>query len=1065
MKKNYTIKKAIFALLVMLGLNAGAQISGIVTINSAAPTAGTNYQTFTALAAVLNTSGINGPLTVNVVASSGPYIEQVNFNQTTGISATNTITINGNNCTLQFNATAAASPHTLMFSGADYITVNNLNVIGLGATYALAGHLWGGADNNTFNNCTFSVSLSTTGTSQVPFSISGSGTSATASGNSGNSNTANSCTMSGGYYNTTIYGSTTAPFNTNNRILNCNILDYYVYGIYHAYAQGTIIKGNIVERMNRLSTSTCYGIILTTGSINGCVVEGNHVRRLFNLIPASTNVTYCLYLSAASTATAPNIVRNNIVSDINSNGSTYGIYLPSASYAQVYHNTLSLDDQTATSGLVYGIYMASTNNSIVRNNIVSVTKTGSGVKYCIYASSISNITLNNNDYYFTPSSSSSNLGFLTSAYNTLSTWQNATGHDFNSFNVDPAFTNTATMNFAPTNLTINNMATPLGLANDFYNSGRSLATPDPGAIEFYTVSCTSAPGANSAITPTAPFCPGMTANINVATTYSNAGFTYQWVSSTVSLVGPFTAIPGATLATYTTAPLTQNVYYSAIITCTPTNQNITATSGLITVAGISYSNIPYYESFESLGPNKLPNCSWSAPSLGGTSLTQTVSNNGGRIPRTGNNFASFFNSPATVNYFYTNGLNLKAGVTYSASLWYITDLINSTNWTDLSIMVGTSQTPGGLVTIASTNGPAASPNHKSLSNTFTVATTGVYYVAVRGTATPGSAAYLSWDDLLIEVPCNLNEPNMTISTNYTTACSGAPFTMNVMGANTYTWSNGSTTSGITVIPSPSTTAYSVMGTSTLSGCTKTVTQPILVSLSPQVSIFSGNSQVCIGKSLTLTAVGAANYNWSNGSNNASTVVSPTATTTYSVIGINAAGCSTTVVQQITVNPNPVVNASGNTANMCVGESVTLTATGAQNYQWSSSPSSILFGNPIVVSPTTSQLYAVTGTDNKGCSGVTSVILDVNECTGINEQNALAGLNVYPNPSKGIFIVEFNKSISRLVEVTDVTGRLVLSQKADSDKFSFDLSNVSKGVYLIKITSADGVNMTRVIKQD
>jgi hypothetical protein len=188
--------------------------------------------------------------------------------------------------------------------------------------------------------------------------------------------------------------------------------------------------------------------------------------------------------------------------------------------------------------------------------------------------------INNNDLYVNPSSSSSYVGFLVSNYTTLSAWQNGTGYDLNSSSADPVYNNISALNYAPTNILVNNMAFPVGVTTDFYNTNRSMATPDPGAIEIFTVNCTSTPGANSAIVPNTPFCPGMSANVNVATTYSNAGFTYQWVSSTVSVVGPFTAISGATLATYSTTPLTQNVYYSAIITCTTTNQNITATSGL-----------------------------------------------------------------------------------------------------------------------------------------------------------------------------------------------------------------------------------------------------------------------------------------------------------------------------------------------------------------------------------------------------------------------------------------------------------------------------------------------------
>src|SRR5207253_453158 len=99
---------------------------------------------------------------------------------------------------------------------------------------------------------------------------------------------------------------------------------------------------------------------------------------------------------------------------------------------------------------------------------------------------------------------------------------------------------------------------------------------------------------------------------------------------------------------------------------------------------------------------------------------------------------------------------LNPGITYSASLWYQTDFTGAMNWTDLSILIGTSQSSTGLVPVASTNGPAVSVIYKQLSNTFTVASPGLYYTAVRATASAGPALYLSWDDLKISIPCTTN---------------------------------------------------------------------------------------------------------------------------------------------------------------------------------------------------------------------------------------------------------------------------------------------------------------------
>src|SRR5437870_4651260 len=127
MKKKYFKFRMYAVAFCLFSLRSVAQLSGIVTIDNTAPTSATNFTSFTAFAAVINTAGVNGPLTVNVSATSTVYTEQVELKVITGTSATNTITLNGNGRTITFNATAAALPCTFLMSGTDYLTVNNLN--------------------------------------------------------------------------------------------------------------------------------------------------------------------------------------------------------------------------------------------------------------------------------------------------------------------------------------------------------------------------------------------------------------------------------------------------------------------------------------------------------------------------------------------------------------------------------------------------------------------------------------------------------------------------------------------------------------------------------------------------------------------------------------------------------------------------------------------------------------------------------------------------------------------------------------------------------------------------
>jgi len=101
-------------------------------------------------------------------------------------------------------------------------------------------------------------------------------------------------------------------------------------------------------------------------------------------------------------------------------------------------------------------------------------------------------------------------------------------------------------------------------------------------------------------------------------------------------------------------------------------------------------------------------------------------------------------------------------------------------------------------------------------------------------------------------------------------------------------------------------------------------------------------------------------------------VSPTGTTTYTVTGTTAEGCSGTANIMITVNPIPNVIATASPSTICSGENSTLTVTGATTYSWSDGLGT---SNSVVVNPSTTTTYYVTGY-NSMCSATASVMITV-----------------------------------------------------------------------------------------
>jgi gliding motility-associated-like protein len=129
------------------------------------------------------------------------------------------------------------------------------------------------------------------------------------------------------------------------------------------------------------------------------------------------------------------------------------------------------------------------------------------------------------------------------------------------------------------------------------------------------------------------------------------------------------------------------------------------------------------------------------------------------------------------------------------------------------------------------------------------------------------------------------------------------------------------------------------------------------------------------------AGGAQTYNWSPAtalscSNCANPVASPTTTTTYTVTGTDANGCSNTDNVTVNLHPQPVIDA-GADVTVCSGQAIPLQATGGVSYIWSpgTSLSCTTCPNPLA-SPANNITYSVVGTDINGCRDSDQVFVTV-----------------------------------------------------------------------------------------
>lgn len=237
------------------------------------------------------------------------------------------------------------------------------------------------------------------------------------------------------------------------------------------------------------------------------------------------------------------------------------------------------------------------------------------------------------------------------------------------------------------------------------------------------------------------------------------------------------------------------------------------------------------------------------------------------------------------------------------------------------------------------------------------------------------------------VPITVNQlPVVTVTPASATVCFGDSVLLTASGATTYSWSplSGlSATTGTSVYAQPpNTTTYTVIGTDGL-GCSSSRNVTVTVNPLPNVSAIATPDIICFGQSSSITASGANTYSWSPGTGlnttTGTTVIStPVTSIVYTVTGTDGNGCINTNTVSVTVNPLPTITVSASLDSICIGDSTTLSASGAVNYIWT--PNIALntnIGSVVDAGPTSSITYTVTGTDALGCVNSNTVAITVN----------------------------------------------------------------------------------------
>lgn len=208
-------------------------------------------------------------------------------------------------------------------------------------------------------------------------------------------------------------------------------------------------------------------------------------------------------------------------------------------------------------------------------------------------------------------------------------------------------------------------------------------------------------------------------------------------------------------------------------------------------------------------------------------------------------------------------------------------------------------------------------------------------------------------------------------------CPNASVALTASGASSYLWS-GSVVNGVPFTPSVS-SGYTVTAANTCG--TGSAAVSVSVHIPPTVSAVASSPTLCSGNPVNITGVGnATSYTLSNGAGNGQNFF-PNTTDNYTITGFSAQNCTNTAVVSITVVTTPVAPALANPPLICVGNSATLSSSGATNYTWSTGTSTFSSAQSVTVNPTSSTIYTLTKS-NANCVDTRTVQLFVNQLPSV-----------------------------------------------------------------------------------
>jgi len=221
---------------------------------------------------------------------------------------------------------------------------------------------------------------------------------------------------------------------------------------------------------------------------------------------------------------------------------------------------------------------------------------------------------------------------------------------------------------------------------------------------------------------------------------------------------------------------------------------------------------------------------------------------------------------------------------------------------------------------------------------------------------------------------------------------------------------------------------------------------------------------CIGDSIVYTLSGAT-----TASNvfDLSTVTFNAGTTTVTTVALDAAGNSDSCSFEVVMNALPTVSlASFSVDTLCVSYAPIALPTGTPTSgTYTGTGISGTDFDPLITGVGTYYI-TYTYTDSLGCVNSDSSAIVVDGCAGIDENNALTSVKVYPNPTTNVITIDLgNHKGSVDYSLVSLEGKVIEKvYNVSTSEIVLDLSQELAGVYLLRIDDNTSFKITKVVKQ-